>query len=251
MRRSVTGAAIAFWTLAAGIVPRPAPALSTIDQQAARPPVRFKAGDKELRELAIKAPLPIYPPKSLAKKVAGVAVATIRVDAKGTPEAVAVLQSPDAATGRAVHDALMQWIFKPAFGSGSDGILVFYFHIKGRSGVVLSPAEMRALTNPGAKAIAQADEPPLESISETEFRALPTRPGPILLDIRDRQTFAEGHEKGAVNIPLYEVLTRAAAELPRSRHIVIDCREELGLCAIVVHWLRSSGFSGQVSVLRR
>jgi len=34
-------------------------------------------------------------------------------------------------------------------------------------------------------------------------------------------TVAEGHERGAVNIPIMEVLTRASVELPTSRHIVI------------------------------
>jgi hypothetical protein len=32
-------------------------------------------------------------------------------------------------------------------------------------------------------------------------------------DIRDRETFGEGHEKGAVNIPFEEVLLRGPAEL--------------------------------------
>jgi len=70
------------------------------------------------------------------------------------------------------------------------------------------------------------------------------------LDIRDRDTFGEGHDEGAVNIPFGEVLTRGPAELPVSRRIVIDCRDPLEFCAMAVHWLASSGF-GQVSILRR
>lgn len=81
-------------------------------------------------------------------------------------------------------------------------------------------------------------------------RALSTQSSTLLLDIRDRQTFGEGHEKGAVNIPFEEVLLRGPAELPVSRHIVIDCRDPLDLGAMAVHWLASNGF-GQVSILRR
>jgi hypothetical protein len=43
---------------------------------------------------------------------------------------------------------------------------------------------------------------------------------------------------------------RGTAELPVSRHIVIDCRDPLDFCALAVHWFASSGFS-QVSILRR
>jgi hypothetical protein len=53
-----------------------------------------------------------------------------------------------------------------------------------------------------------------------------------------------------VNIPFEEVLLRGPAELSVARHIVIDCRDPLDLCAMAVHWLVSDGF-GQVSVLRR
>jgi len=87
-------------------------------------------------------------------------------------------------------------------------------------------------------------------ITDADLRALSTRSSTLLLDIRDKETFGEGHDKGAVNIPFEEVLTRGLAELPVSRHIVIDCRDPLEFCAIARHWLASSRF-GQVSVLRR
>jgi len=70
------------------------------------------------------------------------------------------------------------------------------------------------------------------------------------LDIRDRETFGEGHEKGAVNIPLTELLARGPAELPAARHLVIDCRDAPDFCAIGAHFLTSSGFA-LVSILRR
>ena len=77
------------------------------------------------------------------EKVTGVVVAAIRFDAKGATEAVDIVQSPDAETGRAVHDTLMRWEFRPTMGMPGEGMLFFYFHMKGRDGVVLSPAEMR------------------------------------------------------------------------------------------------------------
>src|SRR5688572_2373944 len=96
-----------------------------------------------------------------------------------------------------------------------------YFHTDGPKGVVLSPVEMRAVTNPGAKNVKREDEPPVRHLTDAEFRALAAKSNPLLLDIRDRETFGEGHEKGAVNIPMEELLSRGPAELPVSRHVVI------------------------------
>ena len=244
--------ALVAFCLCAGVIITGAvtPPLLATGEQTVPSAGRFKAGDKELRDWASSSPPPVYPRASLEKRITGVVVAVIRIDAKGTPEAAEIVQSPDAATGRAVQDAVMQWRFRPPFGAGGQGTLVFYFHLKGRDGVVLSPAEMREVTSPGAKNVKREDEPPTKHLTEAEFRALSTRPGTLLLDIRDRETFGEAHEKGAVNIPFDELLTRGPAELPVSRHVVIDCRDPLELCAMAVHWLHSSGFP-QVSILRR
>jgi TonB family protein len=225
-------------------------ALPATHRQTVAPTRRFTTGDKQIRELAITSPPPVYPRASLAKRVAGVVVAAVLFDATGATEAVEILQSPDAETGRAVRDAIMQWKIRPMMGMAGRGTLAFYFHLKGRDGVVLSPAEMRALTNPGANDVKREDEPPVKHITDAEFRALSRRSRTLLLDIRDRETFGEGHEKGALNIPFEEVLMRGPAELRVSRHVVIDCRDPLELCAMAVHWLASSGF-GQVSILRR
>ena len=211
---------------------------------------RFSAHDKQFRELAITSPTPVYPRVSLANKVGGVVVAAIRTTPAGATEAVAILQSPDAEIGRAVRDALLQWTFKPQLGMGGEGRVVFYFHLAGGKGVVLSPAEMREVTSPGAKNVKREDEPPAKHITEEDFRALSTHPSTLLLDIRDRETFGEGHEKSAVNIPFDELLTRGPAEIPASRHVVIDCRDPLDYCAMAVHWLASAGVS-QLSILRR
>jgi rhodanese-related sulfurtransferase len=218
--------------------------------QQIRKDTRFKTNDEGLRKLATTSPAPTYPPASLAKKVAGVVVAGVLFDAKGAPEVVDILQSPDAETSRAVRDAVMQWKFGPHMGLPGRGILFFYFHLKGPQGVVLSPPEMRAVTNPGLQNVKREDEPPVKYLTDAEFRTLAARSNPLLLDVRDRETFGEGHEKGAVNIPLEELSSRGPAELPVSRHVVIDCRDPLDFCAIAVHFLASAGF-GQVSILRR
>jgi TonB family protein len=227
-------------------------AQSAMAEQTAPSPRRLKTGDKQIREFAITSPPPLYPRASLAKRVAGVVVAAVLFDEKGVTEAVEIIQSPDAETGRAVRDAVKQWKIRPMMGMAARGTLAFYFHMKGRNGVVLSPEEMRKVISPGAKNVKREDEdePPVKHITVAEFRAVASQSSTLLLDIRDRETFGEGHEKGAVNIPLDEVLTRAPAELPVSRHIVIDCRDPLDFCAMSVHWLASNGFD-RVSILRR
>lgn len=228
----------------------PTHALTAMGEQAVPAPRQFiSTSDKQLRAWAITSPPPKYPPASLGKRVTGVVVAAVLFSDKGANERVDIIQSPDAETGRAVRDAVMQWRLRPMVWA-AKATLAFYFQMKGREGVVLGPEEMRALTNPGATHVKRENEPPLKQITAAEFRALVPQSGTLLLDIRDRETFGEGHEKGAVNIPFQEMLLRAPAELPVARHIVIDCRDPLELCAMGVHWLVSSGF-GHVSVLRR
>lgn len=228
----------------------PTHALSAMGEQTVPAPRQFiSTSDKQLREWAITSPPPEYPRASLAKRVTGVVVAAVLFNDKGANEAVDIIQSPDAETGRAVRDAVMQWRLRPMVWA-AKATLAFYFHMKGREGVVLNPAEMRAAISPGAKHVKREDEPPVKQITDAEFRALATQSSTLVLDIRDRETFGEGHEKSAVNIPFEEVLLRGPAELPVSRHIVIDCRDPLDLCAMAVHWLVSNGF-GQVSILRR
>jgi rhodanese-related sulfurtransferase len=45
----------------------------------------------------------------------------------------------------------------------------------------------------------------------------------LLVDVRTDEEFADGHAKGAVNIPLHELNARAK-ELPTDRPIVLYCR---------------------------
>jgi TonB family protein len=248
---SMTRTMCALWLAASVVIPGTLThALSAMGEQTGPPPGQFvQTNDKQLREWAIASPAPEYPRASLSNRVTGVVVAAVLFSEKGATDAVDIVQSPDAETGRAVRDAVMRWKIRP-IALAARATLVFYFHLKGRDGVVLSPAEMRLVTNPDAKSVKREDEPPAKHITDAEFRALSTRSGTLLLDIRDRETFGEGHENGAVNIPLMELLPRGPAELPVSRHIVIDCRDPPDFCAVAVHFLASSGF-GQVSILRR
>ena len=230
-------------------------AFRLVPQQQNPPAVRFsrlRTNDQGLRKAALQSPTPTYPRVSLAKKITGVAVVAIAVDTNGRMESVEVLESPDADIERAVREAVLQWVFRPV-GAPIEGTLIFYFHLRGSDGVVSSPDEMKALKDAGSEGPARQTARAVKEISETEFRRLSDKPGPLLVDIRDRTAYIAGHRKGALNFPLKELLARAANELPSSRHIVIDCFAEdykANACTVAAHFLTSSGLT-HVSLLRR
>src|SRR4029453_7451988 len=100
MAERTKGAMVILWTCTTFAISGTAVhGLLTTSQQAKSSARRFQAGDHELRAWASTSPLPICPSASLAKRVAGVCVATIRIDPKGAVEAVEIVQSPDTATG--------------------------------------------------------------------------------------------------------------------------------------------------------
>lgn len=71
----------------------------------------------------------------------------------------------------------------------------------------------------------QLVEPPIYNISNTEFnKKFEADPGKyIFIDVRDRATYAAGHPKGAINIPLAQLYTERE-KLPKSdREIVLIC----------------------------
>lgn len=219
-----------------------------------RPQV-LKVQDSGLRRQAIMAPTPRYPSTSLAKNVSGVVVATVTLDVLGRQtRGVEILESPDAATGRAVRDAVRQWTFKP-LGSPSrvtaiTGNIIFYFHLMGGSGMVLSSDELQAIRGIRADAKKPQTLPVVRTIDEAEFRRTTAA---VVLDTRSRAAHLHGHRDGTVNIPLSELATRANAELPRSGLVVIDCFAEqqfTGLCGMAARILTSHGFS-ELAVLNR
>jgi len=65
--------------------------------------------------------------------------------------------------------------------------------------------------------------------------------------------YDKNHRNKTINIPLNELQTRTAVELPRSRLIVLDCFAELQYtrrCQMAVHVLTSAGFP-DVAMLNR
>ncbi|MCI8273840.1 MAG: rhodanese-like domain-containing protein [Clostridia bacterium] len=45
--------------------------------------------------------------------------------------------------------------------------------------------------------------------------------GAILIDVRSRQEYAEGHLQGAINMPEYELQKRAFKELPKKNQLIV------------------------------
>jgi TonB family protein len=213
---------------------------------------KASTNDQGLRTLATSAPTPSYPPTSLERKVSGVVVAAVTLNENGRTRSVKILESPDNAIGRAVRDAVEQWVFR-SIGVPVTGNLVFYFHIKGRQGLVSSPEEMKALNAVAANATQLEGKAAIKEIDEATLGSLQGALEPVVLDIRSRTAYLQRHREGAVNIPLRELLTRGGAELPRSGLIVIDCSAEnqkADFCEVATHFLTSAGFS-QVAILRQ
>ena len=70
-----------------------------------------------------------------------------------------------------------------------------------------------------------------------------------LLDVRSRDRFDAGHLRGARNIPVAELLSRAQIELKQTDPVVVDCLyPESGACRAAALGLISRGFS-EVGVL--
>lgn len=65
-----------------------------------------------------------------------------------------------------------------------------------------------------------------EQISQTQAKQLmDTEKDYIILDVRTQQEYDEGHIKGAILIPDYEIKTRAEKELPnKAGLILVYCR---------------------------
>jgi 3-mercaptopyruvate sulfurtransferase SseA len=64
------------------------------------------------------------------------------------------------------------------------------------------------------------DQVPRKPIDEAE--ALRKSGGALFLDVRDTGSYATGHIKGAINIPL-EVIGDRLAELPHDKPIIVYC----------------------------
>jgi TonB family protein len=221
--------------------------------------VRVGISGESLLKMATYAPPPTYPADSLGARTEGVVITEVLVGPDGRIQSVDVLQAPAAAMGRAVREALMQWTFKNTLRSpsGSPTIihtkLMFYFQIDGGRGVVLTAQEMKRRRQLAPDTALRTEVPasyPIISVGDWP-RLSRSSPTPLLLDVRDRSTFAAGHMNNAINIPENELFARAAAELSRTRLLVLDCpRDAADVCAHAVRTLQREGFTN-VSVLRR
>jgi rhodanese-related sulfurtransferase len=206
-------------------------------------------GEFTIRRLATNKPLPAYPPESVAKKRAGVAVAAIRSDASSRVIEARILEAPDEAIGVAVRDALLTWVIPPTMVAGRpepqgiSGKVTFYFQIVGGRGRVSNPEDL-----PGGPKPEPAGGPPSSppgarlggpspglvpdghssmtdvEIDESQFKQLLTAtPPPTVLDVRERSSFQRAPREGAINIPLDEVAVRSWIEIDRTRPVIIDC----------------------------
>ncbi|MBQ8164971.1 MAG: rhodanese-like domain-containing protein [Clostridia bacterium] len=65
-----------------------------------------------------------------------------------------------------------------------------------------------------------------EQISQEEAkRIMDTESGYVIIDARTDEEFVQGHIKGAIMIPEYEIATRAEKELPdKNQLILVYCR---------------------------
>jgi rhodanese-related sulfurtransferase len=130
--------------------------------------------------------------------------------------------------------------------------VMFYFVIRKGKGLVLTAgerADLRLSEEKGQDTGAGAAYP---TIDEAEWRRLAAATtAPVLLDIRDRRSFARRHLDGAVNIPENELSSRAEAELSKTRQLVIDCPlETRDLCSWAARILQRAGFT-RVAMLSR
>ena len=185
-----------------------------------------KTSQAAIEDLALRKPYPRYPARSLENGAAGVAVASILLDLDGRMEQVDVLEAPDEDIAEALRGALDRWTIPPGYAEDApDGpfklaaTMVFYFLIEAGEGRVVSGLslafERAGDGRPKAGPPRRIDEAELESLLETG--------GVVVVDPRDRERYAEGHREGAVNLPLRELWTRAAVELPPAQVAVVDC----------------------------
>ena len=208
-----------------------------------------KTSQAAIEDLALRKPFPRYPARSLENGAAGVAVASIRLGPDGRMEQVDVLEAPDTDIADALRGALEHWALPRArFEEHPRGLhklsatMVFYFLIEAGEGRVVSGLSLAFERAGGGRPKAgpprRIDEADLESLLETG--------GAVVVDFRDRETYARGHRDGAVNLPLPELQTRAM-ELPSAQVVIVDCysgsRGWRGRCDLAGQTLRDVGVS--------
>lgn len=82
----------------------------------------------------------------------------------------------------------------------------------------------------------------VQPIDTAELRR--SHPNVVVIDVRDRGSFARQHVPGSTNIPYDELGARAKQELPPGRTIALDCTViPAHVCSYSTRVLRDNGFS--------
>lgn len=67
--------------------------------------------------------------------------------------------------------------------------------------------------------------------------------GAILIDVRSRQEYQEGHLPGAINIPEYEVMRRIEKEVPKKNQLIVTYCQYGGRSRNVYRIMKRLGYT--------
>lgn len=67
--------------------------------------------------------------------------------------------------------------------------------------------------------------------------------GALLIDVRSKQEYQEGHLPGAINIPEYEIVKRVQREIPRKNQLIVVYCQYGGRSRNVYTIMRRMGYS--------
>lgn len=67
--------------------------------------------------------------------------------------------------------------------------------------------------------------------------------GAILLDVRSKQEYNEGHLRGAINIPEYEIRSRIEKEIPKKNQLIVVYCQYGGRSKNVVRTMNQMGYN--------
>lgn len=111
-------------------------------------PSKISMSEFSLRQRMTQSVVPIYPPESLKKKIQGVVVVEIELNADAELAKFAVLQAPNTEIAQSAEKAVRLSKFKKTTIKGTPisvvGKLTFYFEIKDGRGLVKIPYEESA-----------------------------------------------------------------------------------------------------------
>jgi TonB family protein len=197
---------------------------------------------------------PIYPAAALKDRIEGVVVVDIRVAEDGSMKAATIIDAPRTDLGEAVRSALMKWKFKTLrLPEGTNAEIksqfVFYCRIRNGRAAILDWLEMAKQTTGASRGGGEGPPTSYPTVSQEQWQGM--KGAPLLIDVRDRRRFGEGHLRGATNIPERELTMRAPVEVPYNKPVVVDCPRSTGnLCSFVADILRRLEYK-QVSLLVR